>query len=121
MVTAGSLIFGKCLQATPRQHQNETGKQANWPVWRTHGAVVATWPMASAIMTALYPDEATVLDFRAVEMLDDDRKVSRYETIVGFTSYCQRVSNKAKRYRVSLRDMDRALWQLPKERGMKSN
>ena len=86
-----------------------------------HRAVVLTslvgvgWPMASSILTALYPCHATVLDFRAVEMLDGDRKISRYATVKGYNRFCHRVSELANKYNVDLRTLDRALWQLSSE------
>ena len=65
-------------------------------------------PVASAIMTAVFPDRYTVIDFRALESLGTetpDRSVSFY---LEYLHYCR---EKARECGVSLRTLDRALWQ----------
>jgi len=76
-----------------------------------HGVGV---PVASAILTAIHPDRYTVIDFRALEALgcaSGDRSVNFY---LEYLEQCRRL---AKRHAVSLRDLDRALWQWSKCNG----
>ena len=70
-------------------------------------------PVASAILTAIDIERYTVIDFRALEALgykSADRSVNFYLTYLDF---CRQL---AKRHKVRLRDLDRALWQWSEER-----
>jgi len=70
-------------------------------------------PVASAIMTTIYPDRFTVIDFRALEALGSksaDRSVRFY---VLYLDYCRQL---AEAWAMSLRQLDRALWQWSKDR-----
>jgi hypothetical protein len=64
-------------------------------------------PVASAILTAIDPAEYTIIDFRALEAGTDtaDRSVDFY---VEYLGACRTLAEK---YGISLRDLDRALWQ----------
>lgn len=65
-------------------------------------------PVASSIMTAIFPDRYTIIDFRALETLDrrdGDRSVGFY---VEYLHYCRGLAAK---WDMSLRQLDRALWQ----------
>jgi len=65
-------------------------------------------PVASAIMTAIRPDCYTIIDFRALHALNvqtTERTVSFY---LAYLKFCLRHSEK---WKISLRDFDRALWQ----------
>jgi len=70
-------------------------------------------PMASAILTVCYPDEFTVLDYRAWKTL---RQMSvpglpagKPTSARAYLQYCEACRQLAKRVGVSLRDLDRAL------------
>ena len=66
--------------------------------------------MASAILTALFPDLYTVCDFRASEAMGvDDRN-----DIAFYVEYLEACRGIARKYGVSLRDLDRANWQWSK-------
>jgi hypothetical protein len=74
-----------------------------------HGVDV---PVASAIITAIYPESFTVIDFRALAALGSntaDRTIGFY---LQYLNYC---TTKAAEWNLSLRDFDRALWQWSKE------
>ena len=70
-------------------------------------------PMASAILTVLYPDEFTVFDVRVCESLGDDGSLSHrvnFESVwSGYAAFIDRVRNAAPQC-LSLRDQDRWLW-----------
>ncbi len=68
-------------------------------------------PVASAILTAIYPERYTVIDFRALEALGSkttDRSVNFY---LAYLTHCRQL---AKAHHVTLRALDRALWQWSK-------
>ena len=71
-------------------------------------------PMASAILTVCYPDELTVLDYRAWKILrkqnvpDLPRREPR--TITEYLQYCTVCRSFAAEVGLSLRNLDRALW-----------
>ena len=70
-------------------------------------------PVASAILTAIYPNRYTIIDFRALEALGTNttnRSVSFY---LRYLRHCRET---AEMYGVSLRQLDRALWQWSYER-----
>lgn len=74
-------------------------------------------PVASAVLTAIEPERYTVIDFRALEALgtkSNDRSVNFY---LAYLDFCRQL---AKTYRVSLRDLDRALWQWSYEQTMRN-
>ena len=69
-------------------------------------------PVASAILTAIDPERCTVIDFRALEALGkktNDRSVNFY------LSYLDACRTLAEEHQVSLRNLDRALWQWSSE------
>ncbi len=68
--------------------------------------------MASAILTAINPERYTVLDFRALEALgsEDSEDLDLY---VEYLEFCQ---NSARRYRITMRNFDRANWQWSKNK-----
>ena len=76
-----------------------------------------TWgfrlPMASAILTVLYPDEFTVYDVRVCGMLqaysDIQYKTHFDDLWCGYEKYVQGVKNEANE-QAALRDKDRWLW-----------
>jgi hypothetical protein len=70
-------------------------------------------PVASAVLTAINPERYTIIDFRALESLG----VTDYNATIDFyLSYLGGCRVLAERHSVSLRTLDRALWQWSKER-----
>ena len=69
-------------------------------------------PVASAILTAIDPERYTIIDVRALQSLgvDDDPKTVDY-----YLEYLKHCRELAGQNSVSLRDLDRALWQWSKE------
>jgi hypothetical protein len=70
-------------------------------------------PVASAVLTAIDQEQYTVIDVRALESLGSkspDRTVDFY---LVYLAYCQ---SKAKEWGISLRTLDRALWQWSKKK-----
>ena len=70
-------------------------------------------PMASAILTVLYPQAFTVYDVRVCEMLGDFDQLqhrTKFEAIwSGYSSYVQRVRDSVPE-NLSLREKDKELW-----------
>jgi len=73
-----------------------------------HGVNV---PIASAIMTAIKPDRYTVIDFRVLQALGTDTPDRSVDFYLAYLGYCR---NLVGQYGVSMRDLDRALWQWSK-------
>ena len=72
-------------------------------------------PIASAILTVLMPNRFTVIDFRALESLGVRRTVT--DRSIGFyLKYLNFCRSLAAERGVSLRELDRALWQWSKNR-----
>jgi hypothetical protein len=74
-------------------------------------------PVASAILTAIYPERFTIVDFRALEALNIK---GANITIDFYLSYLDECKTLARANNVSLRSLDRALWQWSKEVSEKS-
>src|SRR5262249_30394120 len=70
-------------------------------------------PMASAILTVLYPDKFTVYDYRCCDMLDDFRNLTNLTNFdrlwVGYLAFKSAVITNTPKG-LSLRDSDRYLW-----------
>ncbi len=70
--------------------------------------------MASAILSVCYPQEFTVLDYRAWETLQGmgvtGLPVQKPNTVDAYLHYCQVCCMFAAEHNLSLRDLDRALW-----------
>lgn len=70
-------------------------------------------PMASAILTALYPDTFTIYDFRVCETLSDFDKlgdIGNFEKIwEGYKQYIERVTT-SEPSSISLREKDKLFW-----------
>ena len=63
--------------------------------------------MASAILTAIYRERFTVIDWRALKALDVEKSWLTIDDYLDYLAYCR---TKAEKRGVSLRDFDRALW-----------
>ena len=65
-------------------------------------------PVASAIMTAVYPDRYTIIDFRALHSLSVHSYNCTVDFYLDYLRFCQSLSIE---WHMSLRNLDRALWQ----------
>jgi hypothetical protein len=74
-----------------------------------HGVDV---PVASAIMAMMQPNVHTVIDFRALESPGYDGAYNQIAFYLCYRSYCVELS---RRWGLSLRELDRALWQWSSE------
>lgn len=70
-------------------------------------------PVASAILTAIDPERYTIIDFRALESLGVKNS---WHTVDSYLRYLDQCRELARQNAVSLRELDRALWQWSKER-----
>lgn len=69
-------------------------------------------PVASAILTAIDPQRYTIIDFRALAALGQTNKNRSVDYYLSYLSTCRRM---AQEHSVTLRTLDRALWQWSKE------
>jgi hypothetical protein len=69
-------------------------------------------PVASAILTMVYPDKYTIIDFRALEALGVKKGE---DTVEFYMQYLQKCRELAQSHDIDLRTLDRALWQWSKE------
>jgi hypothetical protein len=81
-------------------------------------------PMASAILTAIYPDRYTVIDFRALEALD--YAIRGNDFYIAYLEFCRSLARsgviaaqEGKPAPTALRALDRALWQWSANGGKK--
>lgn len=72
------------------------------------------WPTASVILHFCAAEPYPILDFRALWSLSEDVPPSGY-TFPFWWSYCEATRCLAAKARVSMRVLDRALWQYSKE------
>jgi hypothetical protein len=77
-----------------------------------HGVDV---PVATAILTAIDQDRYTVIDVRALESLGVKIPFPTIDDYLEYLLYCK---SKAAEWGVSLRTLDRALWQWSKKRSL---
>lgn len=73
-------------------------------------------PIASALLHFAFPDRFPILDFRALETLGDRTTATQYSPAFWerYVERCQAIAGDAG---VSIRDLDKALWQWSKEVG----
>ena len=71
-------------------------------------------PVASAVLTAIAPDRYTIIDYRALEALGETRTWHTIDSYLAYLVCCRKL---ARENGVTLRDLDRALWQWSAERG----
>jgi hypothetical protein len=86
-----------------------TEKSAIEVLDRLHGVGV---PMASAILTTINSEKYTVIDVRALESLGLSKWDGTSSFYIDYLQECRALTFK---YKVSLRTLDRALWQWSKE------
>jgi hypothetical protein len=85
---------------------------------RLHGV---QYPVASAILHFFHKEDYPIIDTRALwtltkEKLPYDKYGSNYPLWKEYTQFCRKL---AKRYKVSMRDLDKALWQYSVEKQKK--
>jgi hypothetical protein len=114
------------LEAAVRKLTTELAQQKTakdrlrylWETWQFY------LPMASAILTVLYPDEFTVYDWRVCDELQgfhDLRNIGDFESLWrGYEDFKRKVDESTPK-ELSLRDKDRYLWGKSFERQLKSD
>jgi hypothetical protein len=65
-------------------------------------------PVASAVLTAINPERYTVIDYRALEALGQKTSNRSVDYYLAYLAACRHLAAK---HRVTLRNLDRALWQ----------
>lgn len=79
-------------------------------------------PIASAILTVCYPERFTILDYRAWETLYDLRRVKTKKVPTGiygyFNMYLPACKKLAQDLRMSLRELDHAMWGWSKKKSI---
>jgi hypothetical protein len=75
-------------------------------------------PVASAVLTAVAPERYTIIDYRALEALGEKRTWHTVDSYLAYLEYCRKL---ARENGLSLRELDRALWQWSVERGTASS
>jgi hypothetical protein len=73
-------------------------------------------PVASALLHFAFPDRFPILDFRALHSLGDTKRRTQYSAAF-WADYVQRCQRLARDAGVSIRDLDKALWQDSREAG----
>jgi len=73
-------------------------------------------PVASAVLTAIDPERYTIVDFRALEALNISEANITIDFYLAYLDECRRL---ARINKVSLRTLDRALWQWSKDKSKK--
>ena len=73
-------------------------------------------PVASALLHFAFPEIYPILDFRALHSLGDTRRRTQYSPAFwrDYVKRCQRLADRAG---VTIRDLDKALWQDSRESG----
>jgi len=69
-------------------------------------------PMASSILTAMFPLKYTIIDYRALATLGVEKWTGSIEFYLAYLEFCLATSKSAG---LSLRSLDHALWQRSKE------
>lgn len=67
--------------------------------------------VASAVLSAVFPDRFTIIDFRALEALGVNRPSPPLDFYLEYLSHCRGL---AAAHGVTLRELDQALWQWSK-------
>jgi len=73
-------------------------------------------PVASALLHFAFPDRYPILDFRALHTLGDPRRRTQYSPAF-WADYVKRCQDLAEQVSVSIRELDKALWQDSREAG----
>jgi hypothetical protein len=73
-----------------------------------------SWPVASTILHFAFPDKYPILDFRVLESMGWG-KPTQYD-FKFWQDYCSYLRKLATKYKISLRVLDKALWQISKDK-----
>jgi hypothetical protein len=65
-------------------------------------------PVASAILTMVDPTRFTIIDFRTLHALGIRSQKASVDLYLGYLHYCRSL---ARKWKIDLRTLDRALWQ----------
>jgi hypothetical protein len=65
-------------------------------------------PVASAVLTAVAPERYTIIDYRALKALGEKRTWHSVDSYLAYLLCCRKL---VRENGVSLRELDRALWQ----------
>ena len=71
-------------------------------------------PVASALLHFAMPDRYPILDYRALASLGDHKRRTQY-TVAFWLDYVERCQGLARAAGVSIRELDKALWQDSRE------
>jgi hypothetical protein len=72
-------------------------------------------PVASAILATAKPDDHTIIDWRALHALDVYASNVTIKLYLSYLGHCKEIAAKNE---VTLRELDRAMWQWSKEQGI---
>jgi hypothetical protein len=92
-------------------------------------------PVASAILTVIFPKHYCVLDYRAfrallwitsksfrfvnyIELWNILENFRNYATLESYTNYLEKIKNLATKHRISPRKIEMALWMYDKRKGI---
>lgn len=80
-----------------------------------------SWPVASAILHFAFPDNYPIIDFRVLRSLSlwDGKQHIRYDFRL-WERYCNKIRAIAKKYRLPIRTVEKALWKYDKEKHRRS-
>jgi len=73
-----------------------------------------SWPVASTILHYAFPDVYPIMDFRVLHSLWDLKPPIRYDFRL-WERYCNKIRTIAKKYRLPIRTVEKALWKYDKE------
>src|SRR4030042_1183663 len=74
-----------------------------------------SWPVASTILHFAFPNKYPVMDFRVLWSLWDMKPPIRYDFKL-WERYCNKIRGTAKKYRLSVRTVEKSLWKYSKEK-----
>jgi len=77
------------------------------------------YPVASTILHFAFPDEYPIMDFRVISSLGWN-KPSSYKFNF-WDNYCKRIRYLSKKYGLSIRTVEKALWKFDKEQNSRFN
>lgn len=72
------------------------------------------YPVASTILHFAFPDRYPIMDFRAIWSLEWQQP--KAYTFEFWQNYCKKIRSISKRYQLTIRTVDKALWQYSKEK-----
>lgn len=100
------------IEAVTRTALSTTSEQLRIEILTLLNGV--SWPTASVILQFCHRDPYPILDFRALWSLGVDANDITYNFDLWweYTAICRNLADK---YRLSMRELDRALWQYSKE------